>query len=465
YVKAIVEALVAADANRQPADLKLNMGAFAEDIPVAFNRAWEAYAANKDTENIDHANWHLAVDREMVQLSAHREDGSPLGLMNFFAVHTTSVHSDKRSISTDNKGWAATKQEHDQALAGNKDFVALYCQAAAGDVTPNFKRHPGKKETRGVSPDDFEAMRINGGFQQSLSDELLVRASQSEMSSEPPVLDSILAYVDMTNIPCDPEFTNNDKNARTGQALLGVGFMRGTREGEGVHGLIPYLATQISKSRKLEQPLRHGPKVPVINCTERTQLGEPFGKTFLPSFIAPDLKVIKQWAKNAAIGPQPLSPNILPVQIFIIGSLAIAALPTEPTTVVGRRIRATLEAVLVDRGVKRVVLKGYANAYSGYTTTFEEYQLQGYEASSTHFGQWTCAAYRTVLRDLALELCKRPEDRTPYSELRPHDFSQRELNRRQYIPKKRFNHAKEPLPPVWREGASWHLLNTEPEED
>ena len=327
-------------------------------------------------------------------------------------------------------------------------------------MTPNFQRFPGRKETRGVSRDDYEALRINGEFQQDLSDKILKQDTSGD-DYEPPVLDSIQAYVDMTDIHCDPEFARNNKNAKTGKALLGVGFMEGTREGEGVHGLIPYLATQISKSRKLEAPMRHGPKVPVINCTDRLLLGDAFGKTIIPGFIAPDVKVMKQWANNDAFAPQPLSPNILPVQIFIIGTLAIAALPTEPTTVVGRRIRATLQDVLADRGVKHVVVKGYANAYSGYTTTYEEYQLQGYEAASTHFGQWTCAAYRTVLRDLALELCKKPSERTPYTDLRPHTFTERDLAKRQYIPKKKFDYAKTPQPIQWREGASWHLLDGE----
>ena len=79
YVNGIVDALVAADANQHPANLRVGKSTFAEDTPVAFNRAWEAYSANDDTEDIDHANRHLAVDREMVQLSAHREDGTPWG--------------------------------------------------------------------------------------------------------------------------------------------------------------------------------------------------------------------------------------------------------------------------------------------------------------------------------------------------------------------------------------------------
>ncbi|MCP4199899.1 MAG: hypothetical protein GY762_22375, partial [Proteobacteria bacterium] len=35
-----------------------------------------------------------------------------------------------------------------------------------------------------------------------------------------------------------------------------------------------------------------------------------------------------------------------------------------------------------------------------YLTTFEEYQVQAYEGAHTVFGQWSLAAYRTVLADL-----------------------------------------------------------------
>ena len=44
---------------------------------------------------------------------------------------------------------------------------------------------------------------------------------------------------------------------------------------------------------------------------------------------------------------------------------------------------------------------GYADAYAGYITTFEEYQLQNYEGASTHFGPHTLGAFQTEYKRLA----------------------------------------------------------------
>jgi neutral ceramidase len=119
---------------------------------------------------------------------------------------------------------------------------------------------------------------------------------------------------------------------------------------------------------------------------------------------------------------------VLPLQIFLIGDLAIAALPSEFTTVAGRRLRATLLETLRPRGVVKVVLTSYANAYSGYVCTREEYAHQRYEASHTVFGKWTLAAYRSEFRELARRLVARDEQRAPVTQ--PTGVSARELSRR-----------------------------------
>jgi neutral ceramidase len=95
---------------------------------------------------------------------------------------------------------------------------------------------------------------------------------------------------------------------------------------------------------------------------------------------------------------------VVPCQVVRLGPLAIAAVPFEPTTVAGRRLRQTLLEVLAPTGVQAVVLNPYANAYAGYLTTFEEYQVQHYEAGYTVFGPWELAAVRTALATVAGDL-------------------------------------------------------------
>lgn len=56
------------------------------------------------------------------------------------------------------------------------------------------------------------------------------------------------------------------------------------------------------------------------------------------------------------------------------------------------QVASVLEASGVDGVVP--VLAGLSNVYSHYIATWEEYQVQRYEAASTIFGPYTCAAYR-----------------------------------------------------------------------
>src|SRR5690606_12209823 len=55
-------------------------------------------------------------------------------------------------------------------------------------------------------------------------------------------------------------------------------------------------------------------------------------------------------------------------------------------------------------GVEQVVIAGYANAYSNYVATREEYQAQHYEGASTLFGEHTLAAYKQVYSALVNSL-------------------------------------------------------------
>jgi hypothetical protein len=91
-------------------------------------------------------------------------------------------------------------------------------------------------------------------------------------------------------------------------------------------------------------------------------------------------------------------PSELPLQLMRIGALVIAGVPGEMTTMAGRRLREALkkqydQARPVSRPVESVVISGYANAYSQYITTPEEYAMQHYEGASTLFGPHTLDAY------------------------------------------------------------------------
>ena len=116
----------------------------------------------------------------------------------------------------------------------------------------------------------------------------------------------------------------------------------------------------------------------------------------------------------------PLSPEILPVQLFRIGELILCGMPVEVTTMAGRRIANTIKLVFngdadgdgwadEEGPVRYVVVCQCANAYAGYLTTPEEYLVQHYEGASTHFGPHELDAFLQVIGDLAVSM----RDNTP----------------------------------------------------
>jgi len=96
-----------------------------------------------------------------------------------------------------------------------------------------------------------------------------------------------------------------------------------------------------------------------------------------------------------------VAPQVLPVQLLRIGTIAVLGVPGELTTMAGRRLRGTVLDTLSSAGVEHVALSTYANEYSQYITTFEEYGSQQYEGASTLFGPHTLEAYRRVAGGLA----------------------------------------------------------------
>ena len=125
--------------------------------------------------------------------------------------------------------------------------------------------------------------------------------------------------------------------------------------------------------------------------------------------------------------PYPWSTDTVPVQLVKLGSqLVVAAVPTEMTTMSGRRTREALQRRLVANGALdaaggRVVIAGLANDYADYTVTFEEYQQQRYEAGSTIFGPHQLNGYIDVLLRLADDLAA--QRKPDWGDAPPVDFS------------------------------------------
>jgi neutral ceramidase len=432
YVNGIVRAIVEAHQNLRPAKLSWGVSGFAPEIPVAFNRSIEAYNQNPEVEPLPWEKRHLALDRNMYLLSIETPQGEPIGSINWFNLHTTSIHSDKHTVSSDNKGYAAVDLEQymQSKYRLGSPYVAAFAQSTSGDITPNYMLHPGQKEMRGPTPDDFENKNLSGLLQSNKAKEIL----HSSRADIPPLIDTLTLYYDLSNISINPSFTNGLEGQKTGPATFGTTMLMGTAEGGGISPTAWWFIHQIALFKGLYNPEIYGNKINLVESVERKFLGSSDLSIirYIPETILPGIsKIWKLYAKGG-FGKQPLSPQILPIQLFILGNLAIVALPAEPTTVAGKRIRETVAPILAKRGVDKVIIGGYANAYSGYITTLEEYQCQLYEGSHTVFGKWTCAAYQTILKEMAEEMLKPPASRTLQSQVRPYRFTEEELNAQKF---------------------------------
>jgi len=108
---------------------------------------------------------------------------------------------------------------------------------------------------------------------------------------------------------------------------------------------------------------------------------------------------------EAAVSPIVL-PDVAQLMVVGIGDLLVGALPAEPTTTVGLRVRSALLRAAEAEGLpaRGAVLVGLANGYMQYLATPEEYATQNYEGSSTLYGPESAPAFETQLVELVRTL-------------------------------------------------------------
>ncbi len=427
YRTCITDAIALAYYKRKKAKLQFGEGYFKEDEEVAFNRSIDAYNANPDVkEKLPQEKWHLAADRDMKLISFVDEENENIATLNWFGTHCTSVSNDMKKICSDNKGYAATIQENHYYNKYKKEkTVCIFAQDACGDISPNFIYDKRKKWTRGKYKDDYESAQYTGNLQAQKA----ISIDESKKKNIGQDLEYIQTYVDFSDIQCSSEFTNGNPKAFTSPACLGVSFLEGTVEGPGMAKPLANIlrkAVEIHRNNEYRFAKQRtqeyadyvhtkydaqGPKHIVIEAGRgKMAWHEDLTKLPIPGFLEKSLDYIRNAAKQRKTTHKPWIISRLPLQIFIIGELAIVGMPTEITTVAGRRLRKTLLDVLQSKNVKQVILSPYANAYAGYVTTREEYLLQKYEGGHTLFGQWTLAAMQTELQKLALKLVNNEED-------------------------------------------------------
>ncbi len=367
----IFQSIVRAHNNLTPGSILVNCGELAD---CGWNRSPIAYNNNPFDEISRYAS---DTDKTMTLLKFVTSTGQEIGMLNWFAIHPTSMGNTNKLISGDNKGYASYLFEKDMGTSytASNTFVAAFAQTNSGDVSPNiFWGYP-----NGV--DDFEHMKTLGQRQYMKGVELYNTASQALAAG----VDFRHQYVDFSDETIDSAFMPAGMgDGNTCIAAIGVSMLAGsTEDGKGIdipEGITyPYDISLLGNVFPWEFTLIPEDQ----DCHAEKPIILPMGR----------------------ITPQgiPLTPEVLPVQILKIGNLAIVGHPTEITTMAGRRLRETVKNALAGT-VDYVVIAALSNAYAGYTSTREEYAVQHYEGASTHFGPYALNAYQERFAGIASDM-------------------------------------------------------------
>lgn len=367
-VEGLVEAISAAHDNLAPGALSYGRS---ELTDASVNRSRMAFERNPQQ---DKDYYPLGIDTSMRVLRV-TQGGENVGGIGWFPTHGASLTEENKLISGDNKGAAAYFWEHDVAgvryLDGAPEFVACFPQTNTGDMSPNLDLEPGK----GPTDDDFENTRLIGERQ--------VAAARTAFKAAAPItsnaVDSRIMYLDMANQLVDGRFTQDGKPQRTAPACIGASMAAGSTE--------------------------DGPAIPIFPEGTRNPMIDALGgiDTPTPQWLAdaqaPKLVVVPV----GLLPPDGWVPHVLKIQILRIGDIYVVGGPAEFTIVSGLRIRRTVAKEL-DVPLENVIFQGYANSYSSYCTTPEEYDSQQYEGGSTLFGRNTLPAYQQGFAHLAAAL-------------------------------------------------------------
>lgn len=359
-VDGIVAAILRAEENLAPATIKVAQG---ELKGINFNRSPQSYLLNPENERAKYAG---DVDTTMTLIRFDRLDGTPIGIINWFPIHGVSMNNKNHLISSDNKGYAELQFEKDyRSDYGPTAFVAAFAQSNAGDVSPNEYGHEGGSGAEGI------ADVIKAGEPQYQKAKALFAAAKTPVSGG---VDYRHEFVDFNSLKVDLNYTDGYLE-RTCPGAIGVSMLAGTADGEG-YG-------------------KQG-----VSCDD---ISSVFSE-LVCEMVTTTCQGVKPIAVSTGSKSPPWTPTTVPMQIIKIGQLVITAPPVEVTTMVGRRIKESVAKILPQSPKPVVVMSALSNAYAGYVTTHEEYQLQRYEGASTHFGPWEAAGLQQEFDKLAKAL-------------------------------------------------------------
>jgi neutral ceramidase len=345
---------------------------------VGGNRAEEPYQNNPAEER---SRYHGNTDTTFTLLKLVANSGEEIGMINWFGVHPDSIGPDNTLITGDNKGLAAYLFERHKGsdYLAPKTFVAAFAQASAGDVTPNigFGQAPGE-----VTFERNKSLENATLRQYEKARELYDTASEPVTGS----IDFRHEWVDMRSLYVE------SAGATTAAAAMGASFSAGSPlDNPSPAFLFSNGTTVDSVSWRTDK--RAALKFSLLNAVFAIAWPSTLGSAYKRSHAEKPI-LLPTGIAHLNLGGPTMTPQIMPLQILKVGSLAIVAVPAEVTTMAGRRFKSTALSELGSLGVKCAVVSSLANSYCSYLATREEYAKQWYEGAGTQFGPHQQAGFQ-----------------------------------------------------------------------
>ncbi|EFA82919.1 Acetylornitine deacetylase [Heterostelium album PN500] len=406
----IFQAILMAHNDLQPGSISVTQSTLYNSN---INRSPNAYLNNPLEERLKYQD---DVDKNITVLKIEDAAGSPIGAITFFAVHCVSMNNTNHLISGDNKGYASYMFEKymngNNTLPGFGGFVAAFGQSNEGDVSPNVNGPlcrdgspcapdstcNGKNEgcyAEGPGKDMFDSTKIIGSNQFEKALEMFQSTNQMPISMAG--INYRHSWLPITNITVYPPFTPTATPATTCRAAMGYSFAAGTTDGPGAFDFTQNDNSSTNPFWNFISKFIADPTEEQKECQSPKPILLDVGLTANLLMLTFLFKSIRQTK------PIPWQPDIVPIQIITIGNIVLCAVPGEFTTMSGRRLREQIAGIIGNSlGADPIVLvAGLSNTYSGYIATYEEYQVQRFEAAATAYGPHTLGAYQQEFGKLA----------------------------------------------------------------
>lgn len=362
----------------------------AELLDANINRSPTSYLRNPPEER---ARYKYDTDKTLSQIRFVSPENKILGVINWFAVHPTSMNNTNKLISSDNVGYASVLMEKalngNTTLPGKGTIVCAFASTNLGDVSPNtkgphceFSGKPCDQEkllckrpkercfASGPGRDMFDSTRIIATklFHTAMN---VLNEPGEDITGPLAIKHQYVKMPEQAVAPYDPvtETFNTSTTVYGCLPAMGYSFAAGTTDGPG--------AFDFKQGTTTSNPLWNA---------VRDFIAEPTKEDIKCQAPKPILL-----ATGRAKFPYEWQPKIVSCSVARIGGLLLAAVPGEFTTMSGRRLRNVIAKTAPE--ARKVVIAGLSNIYSDYIATPEEYQAQRYEAASTIFGPHTLDIY------------------------------------------------------------------------